>query len=108
MSLYYKLDKAKKALPCNAREWGLQREEMRDNGTKIIALGTIHGKRISTVWIGINSESDFTLPPLIFETMIFGDKGETEDYCEQYSTWDEALAGHQRAIEWVKTGCKDD
>jgi hypothetical protein len=30
------------------------------------------------------------------------------DYCERYSTWDEALEGHNKAIEWVKDGCKDD
>lgn len=34
-----------------------------------------------------------------FETMIFG--GEHDQYQERYSTWDEAEAGHKRAIELV-------
>ena len=39
-------------------------------------------------------------PPVLFETMIFGPAG-GENYCERYSTWDEALAGHRRALEAV-------
>jgi len=37
--------------------------------------------------------------PLLFETMIFG--GEHDDYQERYSTYEEALEGHQRAIQLV-------
>jgi hypothetical protein len=30
------------------------------------------------------------------------------DYQERYSTWKEAEEGHQKAIEWIKNGCKDE
>ena len=38
-------------------------------------------------------------PPLLFETMIFG--GEHDQFQERYSTWEEAMAGHKKAVELV-------
>lgn len=38
-------------------------------------------------------------PPILFETMIFGLNN--EEYQERYCTYDEAVAGHQKAIEYV-------
>lgn len=56
------------------------------------------GVRVSTVFLGTD-HSFFGGPPMLFETMIFG--GEHDEYQERYSTWEEAEAGHQRAIELV-------
>lgn len=53
---------------------------------------------VSTVFLG-NDHSFFGGPPMLFETMIFG--GEHDGYQERYSTWEDAEAGHQRAIELV-------
>ena len=53
---------------------------------------------ISTVFLGTNHNYLFG-EPLLFETMIFG--GEYDGYQERYSTWDEAEAGHQIAIEMI-------
>ena len=30
------------------------------------------------------------------------------DYQERYSTYDEALKGHERAVQWVKDGCNEE
>jgi len=46
--------------------------------------------RVSTVFLGIDKRE-------IFETMIFG--GQHEGYQDRYWSYDDALAGHQRACE---------
>ena len=72
-------------------------------------LVKVNGKWVSTVFIGLDHRwlDDGKLE--IFETMVFDEgKESTEDYCERYATWDEALEGHGRAVQWVKDGCKDE
>jgi len=57
--------------------------------------------RVSTVFLGLNHQH-FTGGPLeIFETMIFG--GPHDSYMERYATWDEADAGHLRAVALATT-----
>lgn len=53
---------------------------------------------VSTVFLGLDHRFGEG-PPLIFETMIFG--GEHDEFCERYSTWEEAEAGHARAVALV-------
>ena len=52
--------------------------------------------KVSTVFLGLD-HSFGNGPPLLFETMIFG--GTHDDYQERYTTWEDALAGHQAAIK---------
>ncbi len=52
---------------------------------------------VSTVFLGLEHNYTDEGPPLLFETMIFG--GRWDDYCVRYSTWDEAVKGHQRAVD---------
>lgn len=69
---------------------------------QFIKKDTVEGYEVSTVWLGINSL--FRKPPKIFETMIFredSDNNKFEDYQERYSTEEEALIGHQRAIDLI-------
>jgi len=54
---------------------------------------------ISTVFLGLD-HSYGSGPPLLFETMIFG--GPHDQYQERYTTWEEAEAGHAKALEIVK------
>jgi len=56
---------------------------------------------ISTVFLGLD-HSFGKGPPLLFETMIFG--GKFDSYQERYSTWEQAEAGHLRAIMAVESG----
>lgn len=54
--------------------------------------------RVSTVFLGLDhSFGEGT--PILFETMIFG--GKHDQYQERYGTWEEAEAGHSRAVELV-------
>lgn len=64
-----------------------------------------NGWLISTVWLGIDhSFGDST--PIIFETMIFRPGADDspsldEVYCSRYSTENEAMDGHVRAMKWL-------
>lgn len=52
--------------------------------------------RVSTVFLGLNHRFVGRGPPLLFETMVFG--GERNGAQWRYSTWDEAVAGHDAAV----------
>ena|SRR5437660_12794789 len=51
--------------------------------------------RVSTVFLGLD-HSFGQGPPLLYETMIFG--GQHDQYQERYSTREEALEGHKKAL----------
>ena len=57
--------------------------------------------RVSTVFLGLD-HSFGGGTPILFETMIFG--GEHNDYQKRYATWEEAEAGHLRAVELASKG----
>lgn len=78
---------------------------LQDIGYKRVAEDTLpDGRWISTVWLGINHQYGDG-PPLIFETMVFPSRGEwAEEYCERYSTEEEALAGHAHVLERLRLG----
>ena len=109
MSFYYYLNDDKTARPCTSQEYGDQRMSMGLNNTKHVGNDMVNGNRVSTVWLGINHAFDESYGPLLFETMVFADDKTGQDiYMDRYSTWDEAVAGHQKAIEWVNGGCVDE
>lgn len=56
------------------------------------------GVIVSTVFLGMN-HALWSATPILFETMVFG--GEHDSYRERYATWEEAEAGHQRAVELI-------
>ena len=72
-------------------------------GNRIIARNEINRRRISTVFLGLNHNFGEG-KPLLFETMIFD--GKHDEYQERYSTKEEALAGHAKAVELVKMEVK--
>jgi len=69
---------------------------------RVVAKELIGDVSVSTVFLGLdhNLEGGIKIDPILFETMIFG--GEYDGYQEQYSTWEEALAGHEKAVRKVK------
>jgi hypothetical protein len=71
-----------------------------DGNERRVALDEIGEVRVSTVFLGMNHRWGEG-PPLLFETMTFGPFGE---YCWRYTSWEEALAGHQRVVEAIKAG----
>ncbi len=70
-----------------------------DTKSRVVDQTKIGESEISTVFLGLNhryGEGE----PLLFETMIFG--GKEDGFQERYSTWDEAVKGHEIACNMVK------
>lgn len=57
---------------------------------------------VSTVWLGNDMNFSGVGPPIIFETMIFSDNRDDLNYCEWYATYEDALAGHELAVQWAR------
>lgn len=90
--MYYKLE-GHKTVPMTGDEFATA-----FSGDRKVGLDIIDGVRVSTVFLALDHGYGDE-PPLLFETMIFG--GEHDDYQERYSTWEEAEAGHKRAVKMV-------
>lgn len=69
-----------------------------DINNRRVAKDIINGVKISTIFLGIDHNFGEG-KPLLFETMIFG--GKHDQYQERYPNWNEALAGHKKAVELV-------
>jgi len=108
MNRHFYLNDDHSVTPCDVGKWSEQFEEMSRNNTKHVVDDLVNGKRVSTVWLGTNYRYGDDVPPQIFETMVFAEGSFQELYCDRYATWDEALAGHKKAIQWVLEGCKDE
>lgn len=61
---------------------------------------------VSTVWLGMDHGFLDTGPPIIFETMIFGE-GDLDTTCRRYATEEQALHGHQQMIDIVRAAMID-
>ena len=86
MSDFYDMD----GKPMTLQEWAKAFKDPRRIGKT-----NVGDAEVSTVWLG--SDHQFgDGPPLIFETMIFG--GSHDQFCDRYSTKEEALAGHKRIV----------
>lgn len=59
------------------------------------------GVIVSTVFLGVDHSFGHGLP-LLFETMIFRNGNGEEQW--RYSTWEEAEAGHAKAVEEARQG----
>lgn len=92
--MHYVLDGKVPIEEPNTLEWADKFEE------DLIVEKTMIGQvRVSTVFLGIDHQFGDG-PPLLFETMIFG--GELDGEQQRYSTWDEAKAGHDRAVNNIR------
>lgn len=104
MLLYYKLDENKNPVPCSMEEWGNLNYEK----DLFIKKDIVENHLISTVFVGIPLAPDIH-KPYLFETMVFkGPEVGEEIYVDRYVTYGEALQGHQKAVQWVIEGCKDE
>lgn len=77
-------------------KWG-RWHEFSDN--RVVRRTVIEDVEVSTVFLGID-HSFGGGRPVLFETMIFG--GTHDEYQERYSTWDQAVAGHEAACALAK------
>lgn len=66
-----------------------------------VALDIVDGRRVSTVFLGIDHNFRSSGPPVLFETMIFGPD---EGGCWRYATWAEAAAGHAAVVAALRDG----
>ncbi len=81
--------------------------EWLDRTDRTVKKTTLGGKLVSTVFLGMD-HSFGTGEPLVFETMIFPEGGPLlEEYCDRYSTWAEAEAGHEKAVAMVRQQDRD-
>ncbi len=92
---WYKLVN-KQPVPCSSAEANAL---LGDQYARIVAKDKIGAVEVSTVFLCLDHGFADGEPPLLFETMVFGAKGDLEDSGERYYTWNEALDGHER---WVK------
>jgi len=104
-SLFYILDENKNVVPASMEEF----EEFISSKAKIVKQETIEGKNgnryfVSTVFLGVNYAMSSTDKRLaIFETKIENStKSKWTDFEARYSTYDEALKGHENAVLQVK------
>ncbi len=85
--------KDKRPVAASLMEWASWFE----TADRHVAQSEVNGKRVSTVFLGID-HSFGAGPPLLFETMIFGKDGDDE-YQDRCSTWEEAEVMHAKACE---------
>ena len=97
----------KNVIPATIHEWGRFREKEEN---KILKQEYIDNYFISTVFVGVQLNICFEKEekPHVFETMVFKDDSGIDIYCDTYPTYKEAIAGHEKALQWVKDGCKEE
>lgn len=78
---------------------------MQDNDNVRVARDVIDGADVSTVFLGIDHSFCENGFPILFETMVFG--GEHNEYQERYSTWDQAVEGHQEVLRMLRPKRKE-
>lgn len=61
----------------------------------------INGALVSTVFLGLDHGFPGADEPILWETMIFG-HAELEGYQERYSNYEDAMKGHELAVNLVK------
>lgn len=113
---YFILDENRNAIPATLMEWA---EYFENTKKRIVKQENIGDYWISTVFFGLDygliemfylkEGSMENYKPQIFETMVFTNKQDLyEIYCDRCSTWKEAEECHEKAIEWVNNGCKNE
>lgn len=84
----------------------VQVETLQEAKWERVAEHLIENVYISTVFLSLDHSFDSNIP-ILFETIIFG--GKYDQYQDRYSTWDEAIQGHETAINLVKQSlCQED
>lgn len=101
----YILDENHKLVPVkNVLEWAEWYEKSLNRIQKqdFVNEGLFKHIKVSTIFIGCDyMHNDYlSLPPILWETMIFG--GQHDGYQERYESYEDAMKGHQKALELVR------
>lgn len=93
--LYYKLNPDHTVTPCTVDEYASMREAWEPEHRRVgyVRVGWCW---VSTVFLMVDHSHGLGGPPVLFETMIFN--GPFDQWQDRYCTWDEAVAGHRRAV----------
>lgn len=68
---------------------------------RIIGKTDVAGRRVSTVFLGMDNSFGFLETPQFFETMVFGENGDGGEE-QRYATLEEAKAGHEAMVAKLK------
>ncbi len=88
---FYTLN-GKEVKGCNSMDEYIELQKGKSNSLFRNEIGEV---LVSTVFLGLNHRYGEGVP-VLFETMIFG--GEHDQYQDRYCTYDEAEAGHKKAL----------
>jgi hypothetical protein len=95
--MWYTLDENNKIVEANVEtfdEW-IQKNPLK----KPVKQEFVDKIYISTVFLGLDHSYGGTVP-LLWETMIF--EGSLDGYQERYTSYEEAVKGHEFAVQMVK------
>jgi hypothetical protein len=94
MDMYKLVDKI--PVPCTVEEYGEEHRKDRTVGKTILP----DGRKVSTVFLGLDHNWNDDGDPILFESMLFGIEGYSEEHdMDRYCTWDEAYEGHRNMEE---------
>ncbi len=82
--------------PADLLEWA----KWMENGNRIVARDELGALLVSTVFLGIDHNFSNCGPPVLWETMIFGIKG--DEYQVRASSREQALANHAEAVSFAR------
>lgn len=95
---WYILDENNKPIRSTIVDYGKWLQENPEK--KVVKQEDIDDIRISTVFLGLDHAwPKDNVKPLLWETMIFG--GEHDQYMDRYTSYEDALKGHQIALNLV-------
>lgn len=94
---HYVLD-GKNIKPVSFGEWAVWFDQSEH---RVVARTHLTPKwRVSTVFLGLDHRYGEGAP-IVFETMIFPETRGI-NWQSRYSTWEEAVAGHEKALVWLR------
>lgn len=97
---YYILNKKGHPIQIDSiHDWG---NFMGNPDKKTVVRDEIKGTIISTVFLGLDHNYSNIGKPILFETMVFGNK-KYEDFQQRYCTRKEALEGHHNILNELFT-----
>jgi len=97
--LWWILDADHRAVPTDMHEWATF---FKDQNNRRVAFDKVEGFAVSTLFLGTDRPFGASGPPLLFETMVFGSDDSIQGSA-WWSTWDEAIEGHARMVDDVRT-----
>jgi hypothetical protein len=97
VSNFYDYDKEHNPIPCDMETWA---NKFGDMSYRKVAQDEVGGTTISTVFLGLDHGFGEG-PPILWETCIFFSEG--SDVIERYTSYEDAVEGHQKVVEMMKT-----